>query len=134
MLWAVVLSGLVISADGPQPERLEVLGIYGSPAAFWSRGGRLSDLGVNAVFAHHGLRAEQSARAHGEGAWVFAEFGVFRNRRLAKERPELVEALMPKLDEWRASDLGFDVEVEPMEEITPASDTEEQLRALGYLN
>jgi hypothetical protein len=89
MFWAVVLSGLAISADSPKPECVEVLGIYGSPSAFWRQGGSLSDLGVNAVFAHHGLNAEQTARAHREGAWMFAEFGVFRNRRLAKQRPEL---------------------------------------------
>ncbi len=89
MFWAVVLSGLVISANGPQPKRVEVLGIYGDPSTFWRRGGRLSDLGVNAVFAHHGLGAEQAERAHREGACVFAEFGVFRNRRLANQRPEL---------------------------------------------
>ena len=97
MFWVVVLGGIVVSADSssgvsadsPSAKPVQVLGTYGNPAEFWKHGGRLREFGINAVFNHHGLPPEQTARAHREGAWVFAEFGVFRNQRLVKERPEL---------------------------------------------
>jgi arylsulfatase A-like enzyme len=52
---------------------------------------------------------------------------------LASQRPEVVESLLPKLGEWRASKLGFDLTV-VAEEVEQLPETEEQLRALGYLN
>jgi hypothetical protein len=66
----------------------QIRGTYGSPAAFWKSGARLSDYHINAVFLHHGGSDAEYERALREGALVFAEFGIFRDQRLAKERPE----------------------------------------------
>ncbi len=67
---------------------VQIRGTYGSPAAFWQTGAKLGDYHINAVFLHHGGSDVEYQRALKEGALVCAEFGVFRNQRLAKERPE----------------------------------------------
>jgi hypothetical protein len=66
----------------------QIRGTYGSPAPFWKTGARLRDYGINAVFMHHGGSDEQYHRALDEGVLVFAEFGIFRNRRAAHQHPD----------------------------------------------
>ena len=36
-------------------KQIEIRGIYGSPEPFWKKNIRLNELGVNAIFLHHGV-------------------------------------------------------------------------------
>jgi hypothetical protein len=54
-----------------------IRGAYSHPKAFWEKGARLDEYGVNAIFVHSGgIDEELLARARGEGCRVFAEFAT----------------------------------------------------------
>ncbi|MFW6125162.1 MAG: hypothetical protein ACOC46_03350 [Pirellulales bacterium] len=76
------------ASDEPPATPAQIHGGYGSPARFWQTGTMLGDCAINAVFMHHGGSQAEYERAMKEGALVFAEFGVFRNRKLATQRPD----------------------------------------------
>ena len=58
-----------------------IRGTYAHPKAFWDRGARLDEYGVNAVFIH-GKSIDQATfdRAKAEGCKVFAEFATLNGR------------------------------------------------------
>lgn len=58
-----------------------IRGTYAHPRAFWDRGARLDDYGVNAVFIH-GASIDQATfdRAKAEGCKVFAEFATLNGK------------------------------------------------------
>lgn len=63
------------------PNGLAIRAMYGSPKAFWDRGAKLSDYGVNALFVHAGsITTELMERAAGEGARVYAEFPTLNGK------------------------------------------------------
>lgn len=63
--------------------------MYSSPTAFWAKGARLSDYGVNAIFVHGGsITGEMVARAASEGARVFAEFATLNGKGYVEQHPE----------------------------------------------
>jgi hypothetical protein len=65
-------------------------GAYSSPQAFWEGGGRFDDYGIGALFLH-GARVDAGviARAAGQGARVYAEFGTFRGDYLLERHPDV---------------------------------------------
>ncbi len=73
----------------PQEKVIEIRGIYGSPNAFWERGYRLDDLGVNAIFMHGPAITEAiMVRARAESLRVFAEFPTLNGKGYVESHPE----------------------------------------------
>lgn len=67
----------------------DIRAMYGSPKAFWDRGARLGDYGVNALFVHAGsITPELLERAGAEGARVFAEFPTLNGKGYVEKHPE----------------------------------------------
>src|SRR5262245_35773781 len=57
--------------------QIQIRGTYSSPQAFWEKGLRLDEYGINAIFVHSSAIDEAMVqRAHSEGARVFAEFAT----------------------------------------------------------
>jgi len=72
-----------------QQKRIGIRGIYSSPRPFWDKGLRLSDFGVNAVFAGGGsITPALMERATDEGARVFAEFPTLNGKGYVEKHPE----------------------------------------------
>ncbi|MBN2665633.1 MAG: hypothetical protein JXR67_03925 [Bacteroidales bacterium] len=70
-------------------EKIEILGIYGSPNAFWNKEINLSQLNVNAVFLNwKGINEKMMERAGEEGLKVFAEFPVLNGKGYVETHPE----------------------------------------------
>ena len=70
-------------------KRIAIRGMYSHPKAFWDRGAKLDDYGVNALFVHGGsITPELLARAGAEGARVFAEFATLNGKGYLEKRPE----------------------------------------------
>jgi hypothetical protein len=62
-------------------ETVAIRGTYADPKAFWSKGARLDEYGINAVFVHSGaISPELIARAGAEGAAVYAEFATLNGK------------------------------------------------------
>ncbi len=80
------------SSGSSQPEKLKVIeirGIYGSPNPFWSKGFKLNDLNVNAVFLNwKGINDKLLVRAKDEGLKVFAEFPLLNGKDYVEKHPE----------------------------------------------
>ena len=58
-----------------------IRGTYAHPRAFWDRGAKLNDYGVNAVFIHgSGIDDATYERAKAEGCRVFAEFATLNGK------------------------------------------------------
>ena len=71
------------------PKSLNIRAMYGSPKAFWARGAKLSDYGVNAIFVHAGsITSELMERAAAEGARVFAEFPTLNGKGYVEKHDE----------------------------------------------
>jgi hypothetical protein len=83
-------TALSLFLSGPAAgRRLEVRGMYSSPKAFWDKGARLSDWGVNALFVSAGsITAAMMERAAAEGARVFAEFATLNGKGYVEQHPE----------------------------------------------
>ena len=74
---------------GAAPKSLAIRAMYGSPKAFWARGAKLSDFGVNALFVHGGsITPELMERAGAEGARVFAEFATLNGKGYVEKHEE----------------------------------------------
>jgi hypothetical protein len=70
-------------------KKLEIRGIYGSPDPFWKKNFRLQDLGVNAIFIHHGsINEGMINHARAEGLKVFAEFATLNGKSYVEQHPE----------------------------------------------
>jgi hypothetical protein len=70
-------------------EHLPVRGIYSHPRAFWEKGARLDEYGINSVFVHSGsITKELIERARAEGARVFAEFATLNGKGYVEQHPE----------------------------------------------
>jgi hypothetical protein len=68
---------------------MEIRGTYADPKAFWTKGGRLDEYGINAVFVHSGsITAELMTRAKAEGAAVYAEFATLNGKGYVEKHPE----------------------------------------------
>jgi len=77
----LALAGLQTLAAGQEAAPALMLGAYAHPGAFWERGERLDDFGVNAVFIHSGgLDDDTIQRARAEGCRVFAEFATLNGQ------------------------------------------------------
>lgn len=73
----------------PFRKRLEVRGIYSNPRAFWDKGLRLDDCGVNAIFTGaSSITPALMERAAAEGARVFAEFPTLNGKGYVEKHPE----------------------------------------------
>src|SRR5262245_21761993 len=102
------LSGLgaCLLSSSPLPaqtgKRIQIRGAYGSPKAFWEKGHRLNDYGINAVFVHSGAIDEALVRrAREEGAKVFAEFATFNgNGWLTRREGEQEHRIEEHADAW----------------------------------
>jgi hypothetical protein len=82
LLWFFLPSSL--PAQG-----VEIRGVYGNPEAFWAKGLKLNELGVNAVFVHgYAVNEALIARARTEGLKVFAEFPTLNGKGYVEEHPE----------------------------------------------
>ena len=69
------------AADDTVTIPVQIRGTYAHPRAFWERGARLDDYGVNAVFVHaDGLDTATVERARAEGCLVFAEFATLNGK------------------------------------------------------
>jgi Tol biopolymer transport system component len=78
-----LLAGLPLAA-----EHLPVRGIYSHPKAFWDKGGRLDEYGINSVFVHSGsITKELIERARTEGARVYAEFATLNGKGYVEKHP-----------------------------------------------
>jgi hypothetical protein len=78
---SLALAGLQTLAAGQEAAPALMLGAYAHPGAFWERGERLDDFGVNAVFIHSGgLDDDTIQRARAEGCRVFAEFATLNGQ------------------------------------------------------
>ncbi|WP_235297805.1 glycoside hydrolase family 10 protein [Portibacter marinus] len=73
-----------------RPDKTPVIkGIYGNPTAFWDKGLKLNELGINAVFIHSGsVNHEIITRARSEGSKVFAEFATLNGKGYVNKHPE----------------------------------------------
>jgi len=70
-------------------KKIEIRGIYGSPDAFWKKGHRLDQLGVNSIFLSGGsLNEKMMTHAREEGLKVFAEFPVLNGKNYVDKHPE----------------------------------------------
>jgi Glycosyl hydrolase-like 10 len=70
-------------------KQIEIRGIYGSPEPFWKKNLRLSELGVNSIFIHHGsINANMIERAKTDGLKVFAEFATLNGKNYVDKHPE----------------------------------------------
>ncbi len=70
-------------------QQIDIRGIYGSPDAFWKKGLQLKQLGVNAIFIHHGsINETMMTRAKAEGLMVFAEFATLNGKNYVEQHPE----------------------------------------------
>jgi len=83
-------------------KKIQIRGAYGSPKAFWEKGKRLNDYGINAVFVHSGSIDEALVRrAREEGAKVFAEFATFNgNGWLTRRDGEQEHPISEHSDAW----------------------------------
>ncbi len=69
--------------------QIEIRAIYGSPEPFWKKDLKLSELGVNAVFMHHGaINANIMSRAKSDELKVFAEFATLNGKNYVEKHPE----------------------------------------------
>lgn len=87
----VVLTAFVVSKVGSpsREKKIEIRGIYGSPEPFWKKGLDLNQLGVNAVFIHHGSITESMVkRTKAEGVKIFAEFATLNGKGYVDKHPE----------------------------------------------
>ena len=76
---------------------MEIRGIYSNPRAFWERGLRLNDYGVNALFVGSGsITPALLSRAAEQGARVFAEFPTLNGKGYVEKHPEA----------WPVNELG----------------------------
>jgi hypothetical protein len=70
-------------------KKIEIKGIYGSPDAFWKKGHRLDQLGVNSIFLSGGsLNEKMMKRAGEEKLKIFAEFPVLNGKNYVDKHPE----------------------------------------------
>src|SRR5688572_24698239 len=70
-------------------KQIEIRGIYGSPEPFWKKNIRLNEIGVNAIFLHHGsINVAMMERAKSEGLKVFAEFATLNGKQYVDQHPE----------------------------------------------
>jgi hypothetical protein len=70
-------------------KQIEIRGIYGSPEPFWKKNIRFNEIGVNAIFLHHGsINAAMMERAKLEGLKVFAEFATLNGKQYVDQYPE----------------------------------------------
>lgn len=77
------------AARGDDGKRIEIRGLYSSPQAFWDKGARFDDYGVNALFVGGAsITARMMERARGEGARVFAEFPTLNGKGYVENHPE----------------------------------------------
>lgn len=85
----MVVTGFFTHKLSPEPAKLEIRGIYGSPAPFWKKNIRLDQLGVNAVFLNHNaINEDLMKQAKAEGLKVFAEFATLNGKAYVDEHPE----------------------------------------------
>lgn len=70
-------------------KNIEILGIYGSPNAFWNKDIRLDELHVNAIFLNSkAIDKNLMERAKNENLKVFAEFPVLNGEGYVDKHPE----------------------------------------------
>ena len=70
-------------------KQIEIRGIYGHPAPLWEKDYQLSELGVNAIFAHSGsIDQAMMDGAKKEGVRVFAEFATLNGKNYVEQHPE----------------------------------------------
>jgi len=85
----VLSMAMPVCVAATERKKIEIRGLYSHPKAFWDKGARLSDYGVNAVFVHSGsITAELLARATDEGARVFAEFPTLNGKGYVEKHAE----------------------------------------------
>ena len=83
LLTLTMLAGLACA------EPVEIRGTYADPKAFWSKGARLDEYGINAVFVHSGsINTELVQRAAAEGAAVYAEFATLNGKGYVEKNTE----------------------------------------------
>jgi hypothetical protein len=84
-----LIAGACASVSAGAPNSIAFRAMYGSPKAFWARGAKLSDYGVNALFVHAGsITTELMERAAAEGARVFAEFPTLNGKGYVEKHEE----------------------------------------------
>jgi len=86
----IILGLIVFISCGHESDKvIEIRGVYGNPKAFWDKGLKLNELGVNAIFVHSGsINHEMIDRAKSEGLKVFAEFATLNGKNYVDKHPE----------------------------------------------
>jgi hypothetical protein len=75
--------------ESESQKSVEIKGIYGNPKPFWDKNLKLNELGVNAIFVHHGsLNQDMIQRARSEDLKVYAEFATLNGKTYVDEHPE----------------------------------------------
>jgi hypothetical protein len=105
------LSGCLLPAQWAAAQtgkKIQIRGAYASPKAFWEKGARLDDYGINAIFVHSGSIDEDLVRrARSEGAKVFAEFATFNgNGWLTRHEGNQEQAIEEHADAWPIDETG----------------------------
>ena len=92
---------ILFSLMAASAQRAEIRGVYGNPEAFWSKGLKLDELGVNAIFVHgYAVNEALIARAREEGLKVYAEFPTLNGKGYVEQHPEA----------WAVNEKGEQVE------------------------
>lgn len=86
ILWTIMtLAGCTSKIEN----QIEIRGIYGHPKAFWDKGIRLDDLGVNAIFVYSAAIDEEFLKtAREQNLSVYAEFATLNGKNYVEEHPE----------------------------------------------
>jgi hypothetical protein len=87
----LLLTALFFSTGCERQENnhVEIKGIYGHPKAFWDKGIRLNDLGVNAIFVYSAAIDEAFLKtAREQNLKVYAEFVTLNGKNYVEEHPE----------------------------------------------
>src|SRR5262245_23619923 len=100
-----LLAGLSLAQTKAQ---IQIRGAYGSPQAFWARGLRLDENGINGIFVHSGSIDEAMVqRARSEGAKVFAEFATLNgNNWLTRREGDKELPIEEHADAWPIDSKG----------------------------
>ncbi|OGG43271.1 MAG: hypothetical protein A3F84_12875 [Candidatus Handelsmanbacteria bacterium RIFCSPLOWO2_12_FULL_64_10] len=89
LLLVVAQEGMAQSKISEGGKAVLIRGTYAHPKAFWDKGGRLDDYGVNAIFVHYGSITEDLiARAKAEGCQVYAEFATLNGKGWVEQHPD----------------------------------------------
>jgi len=100
-----LLFDLSLAQTKPQ---IHIRGAYSSPQAFWERGLRLDEYGINAIFVHSSTIDEAMVqRARSEGVKVFAEFATLNgNNWLTRREGDREIPIEGHADAWPIDSKG----------------------------